>query len=93
LPGALSELSIRRDEPVRRVGGRFAGDPVVGDLSARADDVVGLDRCAPVEDDQRTCVVPLRPVPDELDEPPGRDVGPERALDVPAVDDQVLAID
>jgi hypothetical protein len=64
------------------------GDPVVGDLSSRPHDVVGLDRGAPVEDDERADVVLLCPVPDEFDEPPGGDVRPERALDVAAVDDQ-----
>jgi len=86
--GALTELAIRRDQPVRRVRGRLAGDPVVGDLAARADDVVGLDRRAAVEDDERLEVVLRRPVADELDEPLGRNVRPERTLDVASVDDE-----
>jgi hypothetical protein len=88
LPGPVPELAVRRDEPVRRVGRCLTGDPVVGDLAAGADDVVRLDRRAPVEDDQRPQVVLVRPVADELDEPFGADVRPERALDVAPVDDQ-----
>jgi hypothetical protein len=66
----------------------LAGNPVVGDLPAGADDVLGLDRRASVEDDERLYVVPLRPVADELDKPFRADVRPERALDVAPVDDQ-----
>jgi hypothetical protein len=66
----------------------LTGDPVVGDLAARPDDVVGVDRRSPVEDDERQNIVSLRPVADELHEPLGGDVRPERALDVASVDDQ-----
>jgi hypothetical protein len=48
---------------------RLAGNPVVGDLAPRSDDVFGFDRRTSVEDDERTDVVPLSPVADELDEP------------------------
>lgn len=86
--GALPELAVRGDQPIGRVGRCLACDPVVGDLSPRSDDVVGLDRRASVEDDERTDVVPLGPVADELDEPLRGEVRPERALDVASVDDQ-----
>ena len=86
--GALTELAIRGDQPVRRVRGRLAGDPVVGDLAARADDVVGVHGRAAVEDDERLHLVLCRPAADELDERLGADVRPERALDVAPVDDE-----
>jgi hypothetical protein len=86
--GALAELAIRGDQPVRRARGRLAGDPVVGELAARADDVVGLDRRTTVEDDERLDAVLGSPVADELDERLGGDVRPERALDVASVDDE-----
>ena len=88
LPGPLSELTVRRDQPVRRVGGRLAGDPVVGDLAALPTTSPASIGARPSKTTSGRTSFSLRPVPDELDEPLGGDVRPERALDVPAVDDQ-----